>query len=91
MYEHYRTLISLRRRHPWLTDGQIEVLHKENEKLRYRVTSAGVPNSVGDGAADADDERDSVDVVVDLAQPSITATFSDGTEFSYEGRGGSDA
>lgn len=91
MYEHYRTLISLRRRHPWLTDGQIEVLHKENEKLHYRVTSAGVPTSAGNGGAGAAGEDHSVDVVVDLALPSVTATFSNGTEFRYEGRGGSDA
>ncbi len=71
MYEHYRALISLRRRHAWLVDGQIEVLHKENEKLHYRVAGG----------------EQSVDVVIDLSQPLVSATFSDGEEFRYAGHG----
>ena len=33
----HQALIGLRRRHPWLTHADIEVLDKTNETISYRV------------------------------------------------------
>ncbi|RSZ65585.1 alpha-amylase [Corynebacterium hylobatis] len=41
MFELHRELIALRRRHPWLTRGQVEVLDTTNETIRYTVTGYG--------------------------------------------------
>lgn len=38
MFDLYRQLIGMRRRHPWLTTATVEVLDKSNEALSYRVT-----------------------------------------------------
>lgn len=37
----YRELIGLRRRHPWLTRGRVEVLDRANGSLAYAVTGDG--------------------------------------------------
>lgn len=37
LYELYRELIGLRRRHPWLVRGRVEVLDKTNTTIHYRV------------------------------------------------------
>ncbi|MDP9806260.1 glycosidase [Trueperella bonasi] len=70
MFDHYRTLISLRRRHAWLVDGRIEIHHKENERLNYRVSSSS-------------DVQQFVEVAIDLTEPIATASFSDGEEYSF--------
>ncbi len=41
MFGLHRDLIALRRRHPWLTRGDVEVLDTENEAIRYAVTADG--------------------------------------------------
>lgn len=41
MFELHRELIALRRRHPWLTRGQVEVLDTANDTIRYAVTGDG--------------------------------------------------
>lgn len=41
MFELHRELIALRRRHPWLTRGQVEVLDTGNGDIRYTVTGGG--------------------------------------------------
>lgn len=78
MYHHYQTLVAVRRRHPWLVDGRIEILDKANEHLTYRVTSRpsgqpGDPN-LGEGA---------LTVTIDLTAPSIRLAFDDGETASY--------
>lgn len=37
----HRELIRLRREHPWLTRGHVEVLDRTNETITYRVAGAG--------------------------------------------------
>lgn len=37
MHQHYQALIALRRRCPWIAWGDLEVLHTENKRIRYRV------------------------------------------------------
>lgn len=39
MRRHYQALIGLRRRHPWLTHGQLTVTGKDNTWITYRVAS----------------------------------------------------
>ncbi|PKQ31632.1 MAG: alpha-amylase [Actinobacteria bacterium HGW-Actinobacteria-2] len=41
LYRLHQDVIGLRRRHPWLTRGQIEVLDKTNTELTYRVSGEG--------------------------------------------------
>lgn len=67
MYGLHRELIALRRRHPWLTRGHVEVLDTENETIHYEVT--------GDGHR--------LDVRLALTPaPGVELTFDDGEEFS---------
>lgn len=37
----HQELIGLRRRHPWLTRGRVEVIDKTNEQISYRTTGEG--------------------------------------------------
>ncbi len=57
----YRGAIAFRRRHPWLATAEVEVLHKDNLTLLYRVTS-------GDRWCE---------VRVDLEHPSISVVADD--------------
>lgn len=41
LYRHYQDLIGLRRRNPWITRGEVEVVAKENTSITYRVTGSG--------------------------------------------------
>lgn len=41
MFGLHKELIGLRRRHPWLTRGRIEVLDTENSSIHYTVTGEG--------------------------------------------------
>lgn len=41
LYRQYQELIGLRRRHPWLVRGRVEVTERENTKLHYQVTGEG--------------------------------------------------
>lgn len=41
LYRVHQDLIGLRRRHPWLTRGPVEVVAKENTRLTYRTTGDG--------------------------------------------------
>ncbi|MDO8106286.1 alpha-amylase family protein [Isoptericola sp. b441] len=61
MVETTRTLVGLRRRHPWLADARTAVLELANERMVYRSTSA--------------DGTRSLDVTLDLTQdPAVTVT-----------------
>lgn len=40
LLRHYQAAIALRRRNPWLATARVEVVHKTNEELRYRTSSA---------------------------------------------------
>ncbi|SHI74309.1 Glycosidase [Tessaracoccus bendigoensis DSM 12906] len=60
-YADYRGAIAFRRRHPWLAGAEVEVLHKDNLCLLYRVTA-------GDRWCE---------VRVDLAHPSISVVADD--------------
>ena len=39
-FEHHRRLISVRRSHPWIASGDLEVLHLTNRQLAYRIAGA---------------------------------------------------
>lgn len=41
LYRIHQDLIGLRRRHPWLTRGTVEVIAKENTRLTYRTSGDG--------------------------------------------------
>jgi cyclomaltodextrinase / maltogenic alpha-amylase / neopullulanase len=66
MFELHRELIALRRRHPWLTRGQVEVLDTVNGAIRYAVT--------GDGHR--------LEVRLTLAPATAELVFDDGESFA---------
>ncbi|PRX97945.1 alpha-amylase family protein [Allonocardiopsis opalescens] len=39
VHRHHKRLLGLRRRHPWLVDARIEVVHLANEQIAYRATA----------------------------------------------------
>ena len=70
LYPVYEALIALRRRHPWLTRGEIEVVDTENTRLVYRVT----------GAADGAEHRADVELTVSGPVPEdADAPYPEGT------------
>lgn len=66
MFDHYRALIAMRRRHPWLATAALEVLDKENERIEYRCT----------GTCEQEGTPEQVDVTVDLTAMRLTMRFS---------------
>ncbi len=60
-FEHHRRLIAVRRSHPWIASGDLEVLHLTNRQLAYRVAGSTdalvVLLNLDDEVADFDEVR----------------------------------
>lgn len=78
LYRIYQELVALRRRHPWLTTGELEVVDKTNETIHYRVAGQ---NHVA-GAADGGEHT--ADVHLDLTDAfSVSVEVDGSTEFQW--------
>ncbi len=77
-YDAYRALIGLRRRHPWLVRGRVQVREVTNQRLVYQVLP-------GRGKAAAQAEGQALTVTLDLAgQPGAHVADIDGSvEFAF--------